>query len=89
MQSSALFIKSPPATKSELTFFNEKLSVPQGAQTRKSSRFIDKDDEVKAFCAVSMHTRDRIDCLGSVDYSVVDQQGGEYEINPRDKQRQR
>ena len=28
-------------------------------------------------------------CFGGDDYSVVDQQGGEYEINPRDKQRQR
>ena len=65
MQSSALFKKTPPATKSEITFFNEKQSVPQGAQTRKSSRFIDKEDEGKAFCAVSMHTRDRNDCFGS------------------------
>ena len=82
MQSSKLFMKIPPATKSEITFFNEKLPVPQGAQTRKSSRFIDKEDEGKAFCAVSMHTRDRNDCYRSDDYSVVDQQGGEYEINP-------
>ena len=89
MQSSSLFKKTPPATKSEITFFNEKLSVPQGAQTRKSSRFTDKEDAGKAFCAVSMHTRDRNDCFGGDDYSVVDQQGGEYEINPRDKQRQR
>ena len=46
---SALFKKTPPATKSKITFFNEKLSVPQCAQTRKSSRFIDKEDEGKAF----------------------------------------
>ena len=75
MQYSALFKKTPPATKSEITFFNEKLSVPQGAQTRKSSKFIDKEDKGKTFCAVSMHTRDRNDCFGSDDYSVVDQQG--------------
>ena len=62
---------------------------PQGARIKKSSRFINKEDEGKAFCAVSMHTRDMNDCLGSDDYSVVDQQGGEYEINPHDKQRQR
>ena len=86
---SALFMKTPPATKSEITFFNEKLSVPQGAQTRKSSRFIDKEDEDKAICAVTMHTRDRNDCFGSNDYSVVDQQGGKYDINPCDKQHQR
>ena len=44
-----------------------------------------------------MHTQDRNDCFGSDDkweihrhyYSVVDQQSGGYEINPRDKHRKR
>ena len=49
----------------------------------------DKEDEDKGICAVTMHTRDRNDCFGSNDYSVVDQQGGKYDINPCDKQHQR
>ena len=60
MQFSELFKKTPPVTKSVITFFNEKPSSPHGEQPRQFSRFIEKEDEWQDFLCfqyVGLHPR--------------------------------